>query len=112
MRWRLLKVLEKIYWLRMVAGVAAGLLSTIYTYYSPHLIENARTNLKFTSDTFLNGLTITLAVFLFTYYLFKFMFGKEVQKPHKLFTTGVGIYFLSWIAIWSLLFTLLVEGVI
>jgi hypothetical protein len=40
------------------------------------------------------------------------MFGKEVQKPHKLFTTGIGIYFLAWIAIWALLFTLLVERVI
>lgn len=102
-----LKVLEKIYWLRLVAGAAAGMLSTVYTYYAGEISET-----NFTSSTFLNGLTIVLAIFLFTYYLFKFVFGGQVQKTQKLFTTGIGVYFITWIAIWVLLYTLFAFGVI
>jgi drug/metabolite transporter (DMT)-like permease len=106
-RKRQLKVLDKIYWLRLVAGAAAGMLSTVYTYYAG---EISSTN--FTSSTFLNGLTIVLAIFLFTYYLFKFVFGRQVQKQQKLFTTGIGVYFIAWIAVWVLLYTLFAYNVI
>jgi hypothetical protein len=30
-----------------------------------------------------------------------------VQKPQKLLTAGIGIYFLSWIVFWTLLYTIL-----
>jgi hypothetical protein len=102
-----LKVLDKIYWLRMIAGTVAGMFSTVYTYYAGEISSS-----NFTFNTFLNGLTIVLAIFLFTYYLFKFVFGKQIQKQQKLFTTGIGIYFISWIVVWVLLYTLFATNVI
>src|SRR5271157_1726664 len=34
--------------------------------------------------------------------LIKAVFASKVQKPGKLATTGIGIYFLSWLMFWAL----------
>jgi hypothetical protein len=97
-----LKVLEQLYWLRGLSGVVAGILSTLYTYYAHEISTTI-----FSAYTFVNGLTIVLAIFLFTYYVFKYAFGSRIEKPTKLFSTGIGIYFIAWIVIWALLYTLI-----
>jgi PKD repeat protein len=53
----------------------------------------------------MNGVTIGLAVYLITYYLFKWLFATKVDKPTKLLTMGIGAYFLTFIMCWVLLVT-------
>ncbi len=55
----------------------------------------------------LNGISIALLVYIISYYVYKAMFVAKVEKQSKIFTTGVGAYFLSWLVMWVLFFTLL-----
>ena len=61
-------------------------------------------NLKL-GDPLINGITIALAVYLVTYYLLKWQFLNKVEKPTKIFTMGIGAYFLVFIMCWVLLIT-------
>jgi hypothetical protein len=84
-----MKPLEKVYWIRFALGIIAALAS-------------------FGSfNTFLNSMSLAIIVYLLSYYVIKFKFRSEVQKTQKLFTAGIGIYFLSWIVFWSLFYTII-----
>jgi hypothetical protein len=86
-----------IYWTRLALAVAAGGISTWITLA---LGERG-------INTFLNGLTVALLVYLITYYLvFKPMFKSKVEKQSKLMSQGIGIYFFAWLVSWILIYTL------
>lgn len=59
-------------------------------------------------STFFNGISIALIVYLLSYYIIKSKFKALVQKPQKLVTTGIGVYMLSWLVFWILLYTMIV----
>jgi len=88
-----MKPITIIYWTRAFLGVVAALLSTLLSA----VIE----------ISFFNGLSIALLVYIVSYYVFKSFFLAKVEKPSKVFTTGVGVYFLTWIVAWIIFFTLL-----
>jgi hypothetical protein len=60
-----------------------------------------------TISTLIDGVSLALIVYLISYYAIKSVFKNKVQKPQKLFTTGIGIYLLSWIVFWTLFYTVL-----
>ena len=90
-----MKPLNVVYWSRVGFGVVAALICTF-------LIDVNRI-----SDPLINGLSIGLLVFLITYYLFKWMFKTRLETPSKVFTMGIGAYFLTWIVAWVLFLTIL-----
>jgi len=96
-----MRTLEIIYWLRLALGIIAALLCTGYTGYS------LGTGIKADSSTFMTGVSIALGTYLVSYYILKSKFLLKVEKPQKLVTTGIGIYFISWIAFWALLYTII-----
>ena len=85
-----------IYWSRVLLGIVAALISILVG----SLI------LEF---SLLNSISIALLVYLVTYYIYKSLFLNKVEKASSLFSTGVGAYFLSWLAMWILVYTLLYE---
>ena len=85
-----------IYWTRVVLGIVAALISILV----------GSIILEF---NLLNSISIALLVYLVTYYVYKSLFLNKVEKPSSLFSTGVGAYFLSWLAMWILVYTLLYE---
>jgi len=86
--------LTVIYWTRLLLGILAALISAVLG--------------GITADfNLLNGISIALLIYIITYYVYKSMFLTRVEKASKLFTTGVGAYFLSWLAMWAFFFTLL-----
>jgi hypothetical protein len=89
--------LVTIYWTRFALAFVAGAIST-------------EVSLAFGErgiNTFLNGLTIALLIYLITYYLvFKPKFGSHVEKQSKLLTQGIGIYFFAWLVSWILIYTI------
>ena len=93
-----MRTLEIIYWLRLALGIIAALLCTGYSL---------ATGIKADSSTFMTGVSIALGTFLVSYYILKSKFLLKVEKPQKLVTTGIGIYFISWIAFWALLYTII-----
>ena len=58
--------------------------------------------------SFFNGISVALLVYIITYYAFKSFFITQVEKPTKIFTTGIGAYFLTWIVAWVVFYTLFI----
>ncbi len=89
--------LVTIYWSRLVLAIVAAAISTFLA-----LVMGERG-----LNTFLNGLTIALLVYLITYYaVFKPVFGKKVEKQSKLMTQGIGLYFFGWLVSWIVIYTI------
>jgi hypothetical protein len=98
----MMRPLETVYWLRLVFGLLAALVCVGYAVGT-----NAISSRVFSPNVFLNSASLAIIFYLLTYYYVKYKFKPLVQKPQKLLTTGIGIYFLSWIVLWTLLYTIL-----
>ena len=88
-----------IYWIRValsiVAAAASAVVATLFDVFS--------------LNTFLNGVTIALAVYLISYYPLKAKYINKVEKPSKIVTMGVFMYFIAW-AVFFILFYSVMEG--
>lgn len=60
-----------------------------------------------TLSKFFYGSSLMLVTYMLSYYAIKSKFITQVEKPQKLVTTGIGIYLLSWLVFWVLLYTIL-----
>jgi len=94
--------LEKIYWLRLALGVVAAFICAGYGIAAGVISKEG-----FPINTFFNSLSIALIVYIISYYIIKRKFILKVEKPQKIATTGIGIYFTSWLVIWVLLYTII-----
>ena len=94
--------LEKVYWLRLALGIAAAFVCAGYG-----IAAGVISNQEFPLNTFFNSLSIALIVYIISYYIIKRKFILKVEKPQKLASTGIGIYFISWIVFWVLLYTII-----
>jgi len=91
-----------VYWLRFGFGILAALVCIGYG-----VAANAISSTTFSVNILLNGVSIAIIVYVLSYYVIKAGFRLKVQKTQKLFTTGIGIYFLSWVTFFALLYTIL-----
>ncbi|MDA4125184.1 MAG: hypothetical protein OK438_07050 [Thaumarchaeota archaeon] len=82
---------DKLYWLRVGLGVAAGLLA----------------ELVFGVD-YSNGLLMGVVFYLASYYLARYLWFKDLAKQYvgKMYSTGIGGYAFVFLFTWILLFTL------
>ena len=96
-----MKTLVLIYWTRLALGIFAAAVSALV---ATALDENS-------ISTFINGLTLALVVYLASYYILKAKFGKMVEKPSKIMSTGIGIYFFTW-AVFFILISSVLRGVL
>ena len=97
-----MKPLEIVYWLRLGFGVLAALVCIGYG-----LAEKAISSTQFSANLLLDSISLAIIVYVLSYYVLKAIFRFKVQKTQKLLTTGIGIYFLSWITFYALLYTAL-----
>lgn len=97
-----MKPLETVYWLRFAFGILAALVCVGYGVGT-----NTISSTSFGFNTFLNSMSLAIIVYLLSYYYIKYKFKLRVAKPQKLFTAGIGIYFLAWIVLWALLYTII-----
>jgi hypothetical protein len=97
-----LKPLETVYWLRFGFGILAALVCVGYAKAANSISSTGNWNLL------LNSVSLALIVYILSYYAIKAGFRLKVRKTQKLLTTGIGIYFLSWITFFALLYTALV----
>ena len=93
------------YWLRFGFGILAALVCIGYG-----MAANAISSTKFSVDVLLNSVSLAIIVYVLSYYVIKAGFRLKVQKTQKLFTTGIGIYFLSWMTFFALLYTMLARA--
>lgn len=87
-----MKTLNVIYIIRIGLGALAALVATLLV------------DLK-AGDPLINGITVALAVYIITYYLLKMQFANKVEKPTKILTMGIGIYFFVFVFCWVLFTT-------
>jgi uncharacterized membrane-anchored protein len=92
-----MKPLTTIYWLRVILGIVAGLVSAVLAFYQD------ATSLY----TLVNSITAALAVYIISYYILKVKFSKVVEKPSKIALMGIGLYFFTWLAFFVLFYTIL-----
>ena len=92
-----MRPLVLIYWARVALAIVAASISTAITLAFGERGIN----------TFLNGLTIALVVYLITFYGFKAKFRTQVEKQSKIMTQGIGIYFFTWLVAWVLIYTII-----
>jgi hypothetical protein len=103
-----MKPLLVIYWTRFALGAVSALVCTLLPLVGALLtggtIVGAFQNPAglLTTNYLINGITVTLAVYLVSFYLIKSRFGAKVEKPSKIMTMGIGIYFFTWIVCWIL----------
>ncbi len=98
-----MKALTQIYWLRFAFGIVAAFICVGYGIAT----ETIRSD-EFTFNILMNGISLALITYIISYYtIIKSMFMLKVEKPRKLVTTGIGIYFLAWIVFWVLLYTII-----
>jgi PKD repeat protein len=87
-----LKTLTVIYVIRIILGILAALITTIVI------------DLKI-GDPLISGISIGILFYIITYYILKWRFLNKVEKPSKIFTMGIGAYFLTFILCWTLFIT-------
>jgi flagellar biosynthesis protein FliR len=97
-----MKPLVKVYWLRVALGITAALICAGYG-----IAIGVISKTTFTLNIFFNSMSIALVVYIISYYIIKRKFILKVEKPSKLVTTGIGIYFISWLVFWVLLYTII-----
>lgn len=102
-----MKTLEIIYWLRLALGITAAFICIGYGLATATISKES-----FTLNSFITGFSIALTTYLMSYYLIKLKFSLKVEKQQKLVTTGIGIFFVSWIVFWTLLYTIIAETLI
>lgn len=94
--------------MRVALGAVAGLISTaipvgVESVSNVPLIEQiSQTN------TLLNGITTALLIYLISYYVMKTKFANKVEKPSKIMTMGIFIYFFTWLVTWVLTMSILI----
>jgi len=88
-----MKPLNIIYWSRVGFGVVAALVCVL-------LID-----VKNVANPLISGMSVGILVYLVTYYILKWQFMTKVEKPSKVFTMGIGAYFLTWIVCWVMFVT-------
>jgi hypothetical protein len=94
-----MKPLTQLYWLRVVLGIVAGLVSAVFAFYQdPNSLY-----------TLVNSITAALAVYIVSYYVLKVTFSKLLppESKSKIAMMGIGMYFFSWLAFFVLFYTIL-----
>jgi hypothetical protein len=102
-----MEILVKIYWLRLALGITAALICAGYGIAAGGIETGVISKEGFPLNTFFNSLSIALIVYIISYYIMKGKLIHKVEKPQKIATTGIGIYFTSWLVFWILLYTII-----
>ena len=87
-----------IYWIRVALSIVAAAISAVAaTFFDPYSI-----------NTFINGITIALLIYLISYYALKAQFLNKVEKQSKIMTMGIFIYFIAWAVFFILFYSIIV----
>ena len=87
----------QLYWIRVVLGIVAGAISAELALY-----------MSLTSlSTLIDAFTIALLVYLVSYYPLRAVYKDKIQQQSKILSTGIIMYFLTWLPFFVLFFTLL-----
>ena len=87
----------QLYWIRVALGLVAALLSAIVAFY----IGTSAEGISLLVDT----ITVALIVYLASYYPLRAYFKNKVEKPSKILSTAIFMYFMVWLPFMVLFYT-------
>lgn len=90
----------QLYWLRVTLGVVAGAITASLALFIGNPVDNL-----YNTATLLNSITVALLIYFITYYIFRAIYKTKIEKQSKILSTGIGMYFFSWIAFFVLFYT-------
>ena len=91
----------QLYWIRVSLGiVAAAVTATLAKFVLGGSVTGDYTPL-------INSITIALLIYFITYYILKPIYKNKIEKPSKILSTGIGMYFFAWLAFFVLFYTML-----
>jgi hypothetical protein len=88
----------QLYWIRVLLGIVAGAVTAVVAAFFGTLYD---------ITTLVNSITVALLIYFISYYVLRAMFKSKIEKQSKLLSTGIGIYFFSWIAFFVLFYTVI-----
>jgi len=97
-----MRPLKKLYLLRLVLGITAAFICVGYG-----IATGSISNVDFSLNVLLNSVSLAVVVYLISYYILKPKFTLKVEKSRKILTTGIGVYFLTWLVFWGLIYTII-----
>lgn len=84
-----MKPLSQVYLIKVCLGIVAAALCVVLGV-----------------NTLIYGLWFSVVVYILSYYFLKQLFIEKVEKASKIFTMGIGGYFLVWLVAWVLFFSM------
>ncbi len=87
----------QLYWIRVVLGIVAGAITAFLA------LLGSMTDIS----TLVNSVTVALLIYFITYYILRTIYKDKVEKQSKILSTGIGIYFFSWVMFFVLFYTLI-----
>jgi len=90
----------QLYIVRIVLGLIAALASAEVA-----VLQGGPTDVS----TLVNGVTIALVIYLASYYILKAVYKNKIEKQSKILSTGIGMYFFTWIPFYALFYTTLLQ---
>jgi hypothetical protein len=103
--------LTKIYWIRVALGVVAGLISTGVSLLSQSITGTSILKQMSDTSTLLNGIIIALLFYLISFYVLKAKYASQVEKPSKIMSMGIFIYFFTWLVVWVLTLSAIIGSI-
>lgn len=97
-----MKPLEALYWLRFALGIVAALICIGYG-----LATNTVSMEPPDIYVLMYGISFAFIVYALSYSIIKPRLILKVEKPQKILTTGIGVYIISWLVFWVLLYTII-----
>jgi hypothetical protein len=92
----LIKPTSVIYYSRLTGGIIMGIVSTLLSGYD---------------HSGYTQLSLAITAYLFTYYILRFGFKidpTKLRSKNQILTLGIGTFFLVWILVWVLTYTVFV----
>ena len=86
----------QLYWIRVALGILAGAVAAVVAFYFGSLTD---------ITALINSITVALIIYFITYYVFKSVYQRKIEKASKILSTGIGMYFFAWIAFFVLFYT-------
>ena len=92
--------ITQLYWLRVSLGFVAAIITALVAVFfgGPNPLSDL--------STLLNSITVALLIYFITYYVFRATYKTKIEKQSKILSTGIGMYFFSWLAFFVLFYTI------
>jgi uncharacterized membrane protein YidH (DUF202 family) len=88
----------QLYWIRTALGVVAAVVTALVSFYFSNPAD---------ISALFNAISIAIIIYFISYYVFKAAYKNKIEKQSKILSTGIGMYFFSWIAFFVFFYTIM-----